>query len=459
MCKKTMKLDGKHGNQLDENDDSIETDRWHLIYWTVFVLGLTGHLPWNAVLAAQPYFSWRFSAEMSQESSISTDFIAHFAFTFKAIKFAVLGLVAFAPSQWFFNDKLWIAGSAAGNAVIFSLLATLVAYGQNWTVTGFYGMIMLLVMAAALFLATFECGMLSLLGPFPAHLSQGFLAGNSLGGILSSLNIIASFYFGKANLQASTVFYFCVTVAVFLFALLALFFLLSTNYFKHHQKKLALYTLLHSSSAHRSKEQQSTEPTTSIPDQSALPNTLLTRLRGPCAILFTTGFINIIIHPTLIGLTRSTSALDPDASVFKKGLFVPLAYAVVSAADFLGRALVTRAVDSDLKMPVKLLFKYSLWRLAFIPAFLLGNLKINGHSLTIPSLLASDPFFFFVTAIANATGAFIITYSLTTAPKRVDFTDQSRAMVILCSLLQLGVFVGSIAAWTGTVALRKFFIV
>lgn len=440
------------------------TDRYFLIYGVVFLLGVSGHLPWNAILTAQPYFKARLA-----QSTLGTEFAAHFAIIFKTLKLAVFAAVSLAGLR--INNKLWVALSALGNVLIFSILAAMVN-GSGSNPDTFYLATLVLVTAAGLFLALFECGMYSILGPFPSRLTQSFLAGNAIGGILAALNMIVAFYSAaENNIYSSTRSYFIISALVFLASLFLFLVFLGTEYFKYYQRRLALYTVVSQVSSPREHlrrtlltKDESEE--TLISDAKTMQKqkkqmclldaptrNLLKSLWAPNLSLFFLGFVNLAIFPALVTVTESTEATSPTASAFQRELFVPLAFLLISLADFVGKMMPSIRHFRIERLPFTAL---SLARFAFIPLFLLGNIRIHGRSLLFPALLASDSLFFALIVVAFLSAAYLTTLIIIFAPKRVDVSEQSRATVLLCSALQLGVFAGAIFSLILKLMLRLF---
>lgn len=463
-----MNFDSDSKSKLVDSSD-LPKDDHNLIYFVIFFLGLSGHLPWNAVLTAQPYFKARLA-----DSSLGSEFTAHFAIIFKALKLAVFAGVSVTSLK--INNKLWVVGAALGNVLVFSILGVMVEESGTLSSNGFYLITLALVIASGTFLALFECGMYSILGTFPSHLTQSFMAGNAIGGILAALNLIISFYSASSNIYSSTKTYFITSAVVFLLSMGFFIGLMCTDYFKFYQKRLALYTVISQTadsnklttvpnldeslievikpSKHQlSKKRYVFFECGNIFDDSA---DLIRKLWLSNCSLFMIGFVNLTIFPALVSVTESTSSKSLKASAFQHELFVPLAFLIVSAADFGGKMLPTLKIfrkKSFDKLPLTAL---SLSRIFLIPLFLLGNIFINGKDLVFPKILASDKIFFGLLTIAFVSGSYICTIIMVTAPKQLDITEQSRATVLLCSAGLLGVFAGSVFSLCLKLILRAF---
>lgn len=456
----------RHSRNPSTSINSPPEDKYYLIYGLIFFLGISGHLPWNAILTAQPYFK----AKLAQ-SSMGSEFTAHFAIIFKALKLAVFAAVSLAGIK--INNKLWVGVSALGNVLVFSVLAAMVG-ASNGSANSFYLITLSLVFAAGLFLALFECGMYSILGPFPSRLTQSFLAGNAIGGILAAVNMIISFYSASNNIYASTRTYFIISTIVFVASLGLFIVFLCSEYCQYYQKRVALYSVLAQTPSPRERAAK-TWMTSKVGDSSDLlplnssneKNSgfekpkwmdftgagLLKQLWSPSMALFFIGFVNLAIFPALTSVTESTKAVDPNATPFQRELFVPLSFLLLSIADFCGKMMPTLRIFRFDRLPFTTL---SLARFAFIPLFLLGNIKVHGKALIIPAVLASDVLFFILIVVAFASAAYLATLIIISAPKRVDVAEQSRATVLLCSALQLGVFGGALFSLFLKLSLRLF---
>lgn len=464
---------------LSNKSHSIEhlkapEDTYYFIYFIIFFLGLSGHLPWNAILTAQPYFNVRL-----ENSSIGSEFTAHFAIIFKALKLAVFVAVSVLGVKM--NNKLWVGASAIGNVIVFAIFSVMVQAKDSIKISAnsFYLITLALVVAAGSFLAIFECGMYSILGTFPSYLTQSFMAGNAIGGILAALNLIISYYSSSSDIYSSTKTYFITSTVVFIVSVISFITFLCTDYCKYYQKRLALYTVISqvtlrtddeptdnnnkTFSVSRKFEESRSDSLELLkkpevgekqPKMFSDSIELIKKLWAPNLALFMVGFVNLTIFPALVSVTESTGSNKPDASAFQRDLFVPMAFLVVSIADFLGKMLLTLDwVKKYQNIPFNTL---SLLRFMLIPLMLLGNIRIKGKSLIFPSILASDTIFFSIILVAFISGSFIGTFIMVTEPKKLDITLQSRATVLLCSAGLVGVFGGSVFSLCLKLILRLF---
>ena len=156
-------------------------------------------------------------------------FTAHFAIIFKALKLAVFTAVSVIGIKM--NNKLWVGASAIGNVLIFSVFSGMVQ-STSHSSTSFYLITLSLVIAAGSFAAIFECGMYSILGTFPSHLTQSFMAGNAVGGILADFKFSLTYFSAASNISSSTKAYFIVSTLVFLLSAVSFVVFLSTDYCK-----------------------------------------------------------------------------------------------------------------------------------------------------------------------------------------------------------------------------------
>ena len=464
-------------NKIHSFDNpNAPVDTYNFIYFLIFFLGLSGNLPWNAILTAQPYFNARLA-----DSSIGGEFTAHFTIIFKSLKLAVFSAVSVAGLKM--NNKLLVGASAVGNVLVFSILSAMVheegKTGGGLTSDSFYLITLALVIAASSFLAIFECGMYSILGTFPSHLTQSFMAGNAIGGILAALNLIISYYSAESDIYSSTKTYFIISTIVFIISVISFSAFLCTDYCKFYQKRLALYTIISQVNPQTTKAKVTESESVEIAEEKSHPfeparrkpqdkpysyfsqffaessTELIRKMWSSNVALFFVGFVNLTIFPALVSVTESTEANKSSASAFQKDLFVPVAFLVVSIADFLGKMMLTieslRNIEKNIPFTT-----LSISRLLFIPLMLLGNIRIKGKSLLFPSLLASDTIFFIILTAAFLSGAYLGTLIMITAPKKLDITQQSRATVLLCSAGLVGVFSGSVSSLCLKLILRAF---
>lgn len=464
MEKRQLKRSGDSFSQSKLSLDSqiqIPTDTYNIIYFIIFFLGLSGHLPWNAILTAQPYFKTRLA-----NSSIGSEFTAHFAIIFKALKLIVFTAVSVLGIKM--NNKLWVGVSAIGNVLIFSIFTGMVQSSSNLSISSFYFVTISLVVATGAFAAIFECGMYSILGTFPSHLTQSFMAGNSVGGILAALNLILTYFSASANISSSTTNYFIISTVIMFLSVISFIIFLSSDYCKYYQRQLALYSiisqnhpidnfrdvksLLTSKSSFEPLKKQ-TERTTEFLISTFDSTGLIKKLWSSNLALFFVGFVNLTIFPAIVSVTESVNAKNSKASAFQTDLFVPMAFLIVSIGDFIGKLIPCLPALKFEGLPFTSL---SILRFSLIPLFLLGNININGKSLIFPSILASDGIFFGLLLFSYIGGAYIATVLMTVIPKKLDITEQSRGTVLLCSAGLLGVFSGSVFSLCLKLLLRSF---
>lgn len=437
----------------------LPKDTFNFIYFIIFFLGLSGHLPWNAVLTAQPYFKARLSG-----SAFGSEFTAHFAIIFKTLKLAIFTAVSVAGLK--INNKLWVGTAAIGNVLIFASFTGMVhEQTDSMSANYFYLITLSLVMAAGTFAAIFECGMYLILAAFPPHLTQSFMAGNAVGGILAALNLIISYFSSSANIYISTKLYFILSTLTFVGSLISFIVFLCTDYCKFYQKRLSLYTIISevnntgSDSTDLIFEPMLKKQASLIQDSNSKwygeSSVLIKKLWSENFALFMVGFVNLTIFPAIVSVTESVNANSKNASVFQRILFVPLAFLIVSTADFVGKMILSvRFIRKFDKLPFKAM---SICRVLLIPLFLVGNIRINGKSLIFSNVLASDTIFFFLLTLAFVGGSYISTIIMLTAPKtKLEITERSRGTVLLCSAGLFGVFAGSVFSLFLKLFLRFF---
>ena len=73
------------GSQTPKPGPNPPPDKFNLVYWNVFFLGIAAHFPWNVLLAGQKYFQVKLKGlEMAR------DFLSHFTIIFMLVKYAFL---------------------------------------------------------------------------------------------------------------------------------------------------------------------------------------------------------------------------------------------------------------------------------------------------------------------------------------------------------------------------------
>ena len=220
----------------------MKEDTNNVVYAIIFLQGLACQFPWNALITATRYYDLKLT-----EWPTAKHFISHFAIIFMSLKFACMlasmtvGRAVDPGRRAFWSGLTMCTGVAVLLAL--SLLDTI-------PMTVFYGVTLAMVGVMALGSAWSEIAILEILAGMPPRLTQAYLAGQSVAGVVVCLHGLAllAWYGGMretGEVQEFAIAYFGITMTVCGVALVLLTSLEHLPHFRYleQRKKMSLINL------------------------------------------------------------------------------------------------------------------------------------------------------------------------------------------------------------------------
>ncbi|GKZ24137.1 hypothetical protein AbraCBS73388_010929 [Aspergillus brasiliensis] len=345
-------------------------------YAVFFLLGVSMLWAWNMFLAAAPYFYHRFhtddwAATHYQPSILTVSTVTNLGSSFILAK---LQKGASYPKR--------VTISLLINIVVFTLLAFSTILMKDVAVSTYFSFLMIMVFGASLATGINQNGVYAYVSGFGREeYTQAIMGGQGVAGVLPCIVQILSVVSVPSKKEGqkapqesskSAFAYFITATAVSSFALLAFLSLV---------KRRKSSTLL--------------DPTADDHSDSDVPEnksvslwTLFKKLRFMATAIFLC-FTVTMTFPVFTAEIESVHDTPGRSRLFDQAVFVPLAFFFWNAGDLMGRMLVLFPRLSLVHRPF-VLFLFSIARAAFIPLYLLCNIRGRG------AVVKSDFFYLFV---------------------------------------------------------------
>jgi len=288
------------------------------------------------------------------------------------------------------------------------------------------------VVAINIFGATFQGGLLGLVGRFPPAYINAVLNGLAVGGTFAAIVNIVLLAVGGDETTAA---FYCFLIAcVFLSASVMAFFLVSrTPFYRFYM---------------REQPQQSVDERTPLvqEDQSYLEPDIkifdvLYRIHIPGLTVFIIYIVTLGCFPGLTVLIESTSRGEPDTTPWENDYFIPVTcFLFYNVGDYLGRMM---SCSPALPTPgPRLVLFFSLLRLTFLPLFLLCNAAPLRREMT-PIVFNHDGLYIAFMFIFAASNGYLTNLCMVAAPQSVPPHLQQTASNLMVGILGMGLVVGS----------------
>ncbi|OJJ70857.1 hypothetical protein ASPBRDRAFT_55531 [Aspergillus brasiliensis CBS 101740] len=345
-------------------------------YAVFFLLGVSMLWAWNMFLAAAPYFYHRFhtddwAATHYQPSILTVSTVTNLGSSFILAK---LQKGASYPKR--------VTISLLINIVVFTLLAFSTILMKDVAVSTYFSFLMIMVFGASLATGINQNGVYAYVSGFGREeYTQAIMGGQGVAGVLPCIVQILSVVSVPSKKEGqkapqesskSAFAYFITATTVSSFALLAFLSLV---------KRRKSSTLL--------------DPTADDHSDSDVPEnksvslwTLFKKLRFMATAIFLC-FTVTMTFPVFTAEIESVHDTPGRSRLFDQAVFVPLAFFFWNAGDLMGRMLVLFPRLSLVHRPF-VLFLFSIARAAFIPLYLLCNIRGRG------AVVKSDFFYLFV---------------------------------------------------------------
>lgn len=375
--------------QEEEDDSSSQTlgdgdgppFSW-LEYSIFLLLGVAMLWAWNMFLAAAPYFQSRFKD--------STWILNHF----QAAEISVstitnlVSMIVLSKLQKNASYPKRISASLVINAICFTILAISTLVKTSAGV--YFAFLLVAIFAASLSTGLIQNGLFAFASGFGrGEYTQAIMTGQAVAGVLPPLtqiiSVLATSKPGQSGDAAaasntSAFVYFITATVISVLALLAFFYLLRRNA-QAEALRSAKDTHVHGTTEGDMAASYHSSASTSERTPVGLW-ALFRKLPFLSLGVFTCFAVTMIGFPVFTASIFSVSGID-------SAIFIPLAFLVWNAGDFLGRLVTISPKLSLTHYPIAL-FCISGARLVFIPLYFLCNIKDRG------AVVASDFFYLFI---------------------------------------------------------------
>ena len=221
---------------------AMKEDYNNVVYLIIFLQGIACQFPWNALITATRYYDIKLA-----EWPAARHFVSHFAIIYMSLKFAcMLGSMTVGKAVDAGKRAFWSGMATCTGVAVLLVLSFL----DNIPTQAFYGVTLTMVGVIALGSAWSEMAILEILAGMPARLTQAYLAGQSLAGVIVCLHglMLLAWYGGMQGAREAQEFaiaYFGITVTVCGVALVLLTSLEHLPHFRYLQqrKKISLVNL------------------------------------------------------------------------------------------------------------------------------------------------------------------------------------------------------------------------
>jgi equilibrative nucleoside transporter 1/2/3 len=327
------------------------------------------------------------------------------------------------------------------NIIAFTLLAMSTRLFTSVSASVYFGFLIILVFAASIATGQLQNGIYAYVAGFgKEEYTQGIMTGQAVAGVAPPLVQIISVLSAPPvqagadvpeESSASAMAYFLTATGISAATLLAFLYLHSSHH-SHHRSK----ALLAEAGEH---------------DDDALGQ--MPKRRVPLTVLFrktfwlaTAVFLTFAITMVYPVFTQKIfSVHSPSAGlIYKPASFIPLAFFFWNAGDLSGR-LLTAIPILRITYRAKLVFVLACCRIAFVPLYLLCN--IRGEGATVDS----DFFYLFVVQLLfGLTNGYVGSLCMMGAVEYVDEDEREAAGGFMGLMLVGGLTVGSLLSFTVT---------
>jgi equilibrative nucleoside transporter 1/2/3 len=322
-------------------------------------------------LAAAPYFQRRFESNDNllrnfQSGILSVSTVGNLG-----------SMIVLTKLQARANYPRRITASLALNAVVFTLLAMSTKLFLSTTAGAYFAFLMVMVLSASLATGLCQNGVFAYVSGFGREeYTQGIMAGQGVAGVLPALTQIISvlsvpkkqhLHGAPQESSTSALAYFLTATLVSALTLVAFFYLLSRASSKQRLQQ-----------THFEEPSDLSESTQSL--RKSIPLTrLLKKLFWLAGAVFIT-FAVTMFFPVFT--SQITSVREPATAprLFQPATFIPLGFFFWNLGDLIGRTGPALPALRLTHRP-RLLFFFSIARLAFIPLYFLCNIKGKGAAI------------------------------------------------------------------------------
>lgn len=365
-------LEGGSEHPDGERIEATEAAFSWTVYGVFLLLGVAMLWAWNMFLAANPYFQRRFERNDNllrnfQSAIMSVSTVGNLG-----------SMIVLTKLQARANYPHRIATSLVLNIVVFTLLALSTKLFLGVSAGVYFAFLMIMVLSASLAAGLCQNGVFAYVAGFGREeYTQGIMTGQGIAGVLPCIAQIVSVLSVPAKKehvddtpqQSSTSAFACFLTATVISAVALLAFLYLQ---RKHSSRVRL-------------DEVASAPT----ERKSIP---LTRLFKKLIWLASAVFLTFVVTMFFPVFTQKIlSVREPESAnrLFQPATFIPLGFLFWNVGDLLGRMGPALPALRLTAFP-KLLFLFSIARVAFIPLYLLCNIGGNGATVS------SDFFYLFV---------------------------------------------------------------
>ncbi|KAJ4983199.1 Nucleoside transporter FUN26 [Stagonosporopsis vannaccii] len=419
-----------------ERPDGERIEGSHTTFsWTVYgvflLLGVAMLWAWNMFLAANPYFQRRFEHHDSllrnfQSAIMSVSTVGNLG-----------SMIVLTKLQARANYPHRIATSLVLNIVVFTLLALSTRLFLGISAGVYFTFLMIMVLSASLAAGLCQNGVFAYVAGFGREeYTQGIMTGQGIAGVLPCIAQIVSVlsvpskkeHVDGAPKQSSTsaFAYFLTATIISTVALLAFLYLQRTH-----------------SSRVRLDEVDAPAPT----ERKSISLThLFRKLTWLASAVFLT-FVVTMFFPVFTQTILSVRKPESSSRLFQPATFIPLGFLFWNVGDLLGRMGPALPAIRLTAYP-KILFLFSIARVAFIPLYLLCNIGGNGATVS------SDFFYLFVVQLLfGVTNGYLGSSCMMGFVEWIDPEEAEAAGGFMSLCLVGGLTVGSLLSFFAAQAL------
>jgi len=475
-----------------KTDPGIPPDPYRMVYIIFYWLGVGTLLPWNFFISVPGYWmhKWRnIETEVVVETAVAvngtlesnetavgnselqTSWGPYLSIASMVPNVTILLLNAAFGHHFRTQPRLLVSLGLIILLFIFTDVMTLVEDTDNWQ-GAFFVLVLASVVVINICGATFQGGLLGLVGKFPPQYIGGTLTGQSVGGIFASVTNVLFIAVGGDAVQGA--FYSFFIAIVFLGTALAAFlYVTRLEFFKYFaaedgSKKAEAEPMneqfdnvaeIGSEGDAADKNKVDVEIRDGVgkvavhSPRKPNPLLILARIALYGLSVFLVFTVTLGCFPAITMLVKSTNQ-DPDSS-WSKDYFVPVVcFVLFNIGDWVGRVLAERLHwPSPGKAGAAIVLVGSMLRFAFIPLFLMCNVSPQNRP-EFPVVFESDAAYIVVMILFSVSNGYIASISMMSAPQICKPEERQTASSLMVALLSLGLGVGALTSRIWVLCIR-----
>lgn len=434
-----------------------------LLYVLFFFQGIGLLFPWNSIVTSFEYYKIRLA---SLENSAAV--IAYFGVIFMTVKLIFMTTSSLTVHLLTLEKQVIFSG--IGNVVIF-LLLTILSRFDELDAGVFLALTLVLLFIASLFCAFMNNALYIILGRYSPRYMQAISNGQGLAGVLASIAKIITVSITKSDTSSTTEIVLYYSVSTVIMACCTILFMVfhdtpeASTTSPLSSDKLAAVEDLKDEAAASSEDKHAAA---SVGKASHYPATVDVDVKAPLDAetaqsrpveensmsllrdyyrvlkevmpyamgIFVVFFVTLGFFPYFYYSTVST---EKEGFYYTK-LFILMNFVLFNLGDWIGKSL---PLIKELTIKnAKVLLIASLARIAFLPLFLLSNIRYDNYPVS--RALASDGLFYAVALLFGVSSGYLATLIMMYGPPSVaNPKDRSKSATVMVFFLTLGLTFGT----------------